>query len=162
MSSDNEGLYRKVLNYGDKGRSAAAKELRRRLGLSQSTFGRRIGRTLNTVLRYESQIEPRGEALLPYAALAIQCGCTDLAEIFRDAIIEDFGRDLELVMSWQQGEAESGMHIPRDMRPLVEAFLEFMSAKSLQPAEELARNSLMQLLLNEYSTVGLRARKKGV
>jgi len=46
------------------------------------------------------------------------------------------------------------------MRPLVEAFLEFMSAKNVQPAEELARNSLKQLLLNEYSPLGLRARRK--
>ena len=99
---------------------------------------------------------------MPYAALAIQCGYTDLAEIFRDAIIEDLGRNLELVMSWQQDEVDSGMHIPRNMRPLVEAFLEFMSAKNLQPAEELARNSLKQLLLNEYSPAGLRARKKSV
>lgn len=133
-----------------------------RLGMSQTAFGRRIGRTLNTVLRYESQIEPRGEALLPYAALAIQCGYTDLIEIFREAIIEDLGRDIELVMSWQPGQADSGMHIPQNMRPLVEAFLEFMSAKNVQPAEELARNSLKQLLLNEYSSVGLRARRKSV
>jgi transcriptional regulator with XRE-family HTH domain len=146
----------------DAGRKRAPKELRMRLGMSQTAFGRRIGRTLNTVLRYESQIEPRGEALLPYAALAIQCGFTDLAEIFRDAIIEDLGHDIELVMSWQRGESDSGMHIPRDMRPLVEAFLEFMSAKNVQPAEELARNSLKQLLLNEYSNVALRARRKSV
>jgi hypothetical protein len=52
------------------------------------------------------------------------------------------------------------MHISPDMRPLVEAFLEFMSAKNVQPAEELARNSLKQLLLNEYSQVKLRARRK--
>ena len=143
----------------DLARKRAAKELRIRLGISQTVFGRRIGRTLNTVLRYESQIEPRGDALLPYATLAIQYGYTDLAAIFRDAIIEDLGRDLESVMSWQHDQTDR-MHIPSDMRPLVEAFLEFMSAKNLQPAEELARNSLKQLLLNEYSTVGLRARKK--
>jgi transcriptional regulator with XRE-family HTH domain len=144
------------VNSWEKSRSAAAKELRRRLGLSQSAFGRRIGRTLNTVLRYESQIEPRGEALLPYAALSIYCNYWDLAEVFRSALLNDFGADLELVVSWKQGEAASGMHIPQDMRPLVEAFLEFMSAKSTQPAEELARNSLKQLLLTEYSNTSLR------
>jgi hypothetical protein len=111
-------------------------------------------------LRHESQIEPRGEALLPYASLAIQCGHPDLAKIFRQAIIEDFGRDLELIISWQPDQTESGMQISPDMRPLVDAFLEFMSAKHVQPAEELARNSLKQLLLNEYSPVGLRTRRK--
>lgn len=131
-----------------------------RLGLSQSAFGRRIGRTLNTVLRYESQTQPRGGALLPYAALAIQCGYFDLAEIFRAAIIEDLGADLEQVIFWRPGHASSGMHIPQDMRRLVEAFMEFMSAKSLQPAEELARNSLKQLLLNEYSVLGLQSRRR--
>jgi transcriptional regulator with XRE-family HTH domain len=144
------------VNSGEKSRSAAAKELRRRLGLSQSAFGRRIGRTLNTVLRYESQIEPRGEALLPYAALSIHCNYWDLAEVFRSALFKDFCADLELVVSWKRGETASGMHVPQDMRPLVEAFLEFMSAKNTQPAEELARNSLKQLLLTEYSTSGLR------
>ena len=144
------------MNSDEKSRSAAAKELRHRLGLSQSAFGRRIGRTLNTVLRYESQIEPRGEALLPYAALSIHCNYGDLAEVFRSALLKDFGADLELVVSWRRGETASAMHIPQDMRPLVEAFLEFMSATNTQPAEELARNSLKQLLLAEYSTSGLR------
>jgi hypothetical protein len=144
----------------DSARRRAPKELRLRLGLSQTAFGRRIGRTLNTILRHESQIEPRGEALLPYASLAIQCGHGDLAKIFREAIIEDFGHDLELIISWQPDQTHSGMHISPDMRPLVEAFLEFMSAKNVQPAEELARNSLKQLLLNEYSQVKLRARRK--
>jgi transcriptional regulator with XRE-family HTH domain len=144
----------------DSARKHATKELRLRLGLSQTAFGRRIGRTLNTILRHESQIEPKGEALLPYAALAIQCGYTDLAKVFRGAIIEDFGRDLELVMSWQADQTSSGMRISSEMRPLVEAFLEFMSAKNVQPAEELARNSLRQLLLNEYTPLGLRTRRK--
>ena len=98
--------------------------------------------------------------MLPYAALAIQCGYSDLAKTFREAIVEDLGHDIELVMSWQPGQASSGMRISPDMRPLVEAFLEFMSAKNVQPAEELARNSLKQLLLNEYSPQGLRARRK--
>jgi hypothetical protein len=131
-----------------------------RLGLSQSAFGRRIGRTLNTVLRYESQNEPRGEALLPYAALAIQCGHFDLAEIFRAAIIEDLGADLERVMSWRPGDPTSGMYVPQDMRPLVEAFMEFMSAKNLQPAEELARSSLKQLLINDYSVANMQSRRR--
>jgi len=112
------------------------------------------------VLRHESQIEPKGEALLPYAALAIQCGHPDLAEIFRAAIIEDFGPDLELVLSWQSGQTSSGMRISPELRPLVEAFLEFLSAKNVQPVEDLARNSLTQLLLNEYSPQGLRTRRK--
>jgi hypothetical protein len=70
--------------------------------------------------------------------------------------LKDFGADLELVVSWSRGENASGMHVPQDMRPLVGAFLEFMSAKNTQPAEELTRNSLKQLLLAEYSTSGLR------
>jgi hypothetical protein len=131
-----------------------------RLGLSQAAFGRRIGRTLNTVLRYESQNEPRGEALVPYAALAIQCGHYDLAEIFRAAIIEDLGADLERVITWRPGDVPSGMDIPTDMRPLVEAFLAFMSAKHLQPAEELARSSLKQLLINDYSVANLQSRRR--
>ena len=137
-------------------RSAAAKELRHRLGLSQSAFGQRIGRTLNTVLRYESQAEPRGEALLPYAALAIRCDFGDLAEIFRSALLEDLGADLEFVVCWRRDKIGSDMHVRHDMKPLVEAFLEFMTAKNTQPVEELARNSLKQLLLSEYSTAGLK------
>jgi transcriptional regulator with XRE-family HTH domain len=130
-----------------------------RLGLSQSAFGRRIGRTLNTVLRYESGNEPRGEALLPYAALAIQYGQFDLAEVFRAAIIEDLGGNLERVISWRPGDTTCEAHIPHDMRPLVEAFMEFMSAKDLEPAEELARSSLKQLLLNRYSAANLQSQR---
>jgi hypothetical protein len=131
-----------------------------RLGLSQSAFGRRIGRTLNTVLRYELQTEPHGEALLPYATLAIQAGYFDLAEIFRSAIIEDLGAEVEHIMAWQAGQTSTGVHVPQELRPLIEAFVEFMMAKDLQPVEELARSSLKQLLLNEYSAVGLQARRK--
>ena len=140
----------------------ATRELRTRLGLSQAEFGRRIGRTLNTVLRYESQVAPKGDALVPYAALAIKCGFNDLAVLFRAALLEEFGTDLERVIAWHPGPGTWSMDIPEDARPLVEAFLAFMSAPSrdLQPAEELARSSLKQLLLNEYSAAHLHRSKK--
>ncbi len=129
------------------------------MGLSQTAFGRRIGRTLNTVLRYESQMAPGGEALIPYAILAIECQFDDLADIFRTALISDLGADIERVIGWKQKETSGSISVPHEVRTLVEAFLAFMSAKDLQPAEELARNSLKQLLLNEYSSASLMSRR---
>ncbi len=143
----------------DRALRRATRDLRARMGLSQTAFGRRIGRTLNTVLRYESQMAPRGEALIPYAILAIECQFDDLADLFRTALIADLGADIERVIGWKQQQTSGSISVPHEVRTLVDAFLTFMSAKDLQPAEELARNSLKQLLINEYSTASLLSRR---
>ena len=134
----------------DKTLLKATRELRARLKLSQTAFGQRINRTVNTVLRYESQAAPRGEALVPYAALAIDSGFDDLAAVFRAALIKDLGPDCERVLAWKS-DSKGSMPVPHEVRPLVKAFLKFMSARDLMPAEELARNGLKSLLLRNFS-----------
>ena len=136
----------------------ATKELRSRLRLTQGAFGQRIERAVNTVMRYESQAVPRGEALVPYAALAIESGFDDLAKLFRDALIRDLGPKCEFVLSWKPDQ-KSAMAIPQDMRALVKAFIKFMNSRELMPAEELARNGLKSLLLRSYSSTGEKSRR---
>lgn len=139
----------------------AAKELRLRLGLSQEAFGQRIGRTLNTVLRYESQSAPREESLIRYAALAIDSGFNDLAEIFRLALTQDLGSDLVRVLNWEPTHRALSVPLTEDMSALVDAFVAFMSKpdRDLQPAESLARTSIKQMLLKQHAADRLAKRK---
>lgn len=128
----------------------AAKMLRKRLGLNQPDFSRRIGRGLNSVVRYE-QTGPTPEALVSYGIVALQAGFDDLARTFKEALLEDVGPELETLMCWSVGSSSSGIQVPPAMRPLVEAFVSFMNAKDVTPVQELARSSLHDMLLNDYS-----------
>ena len=128
----------------------AAKKLRKELGLNQPDFSRRIGRGLNSVVRYE-QTGPTAEALVSYGIVALQAGLENLAQIFREALLEEVGSDLEALMCWRAESASSGIQVPPGMRHLVEAFIAFMNAKDVTPVQELARSSLQDMLLNDYS-----------
>ena len=128
----------------------AAKKLRKELGLNQPDFSRRIGRGLNSVVRYE-QTGPTAEALVPYGIVALQAGFEHLAQIFREALLEEVGQDLEALMCWRSESASSGIQVAPGMRRLVEAFIAFMNAKDVTPVQELARSSLQDMLLNDYS-----------
>ena len=133
----------------------AAKELRLRLGLTQEAFGHSIGRTLNTILRYESQAAPKEEALVRYAALAIDSGFADLVQIFRLALIQDLGPDVARVLSWDPAQEKASVSVSQEMAALVETFVVFMSTPNddLQPAEALARTSIKQLLTQHATAV---------
>lgn len=128
----------------------AARTLRKGLGLTQPDFSKRIGRGLNSVVRYE-QTGPTAEALVPYGIVALQAGFDNLAQIFREALLQDVGPDLEALMCWRVGSSDSGVQVPPGMRQLVEAFIAFMNAKDVTPVQELARSSLQDMLLNDYS-----------
>ena len=125
----------------------ATKELRTRLGLSQTEFGRKIGRTLNTVVKYENQIRAKAEALVPYGILALDSGFYDLAEVFRSAVLDDLGSDLERLIDWRAGQ--KAPPVPRDMAKLVAAFLVFMNAEDLSPAELFVRDTIRRILLDD-------------
>ena len=128
----------------------AARMLRKELGLNQPDFSRRIGRGLNSVVRYE-QSGPTAEALAVYGIVALQAGFEDLALIFREALLEDAGPELEALVCWKAGASSTGFEIPARMRQIVEAFVTFMNAKDVTPVQELARSSLQDMLLNDYS-----------
>jgi transcriptional regulator with XRE-family HTH domain len=140
-----------VVKVSEKDLKKAAKELRLRLGLSQEAFGQRIGRTLNTILRYESQAGPKEEPLVRYAALAIDSGFPDLARVFRFALMNDLGPDLARVLSWTPAQEHISPAMTEDMAELVDVFVAFMSTatEDLQPAEALARISIKQMLLKQ-------------
>jgi len=125
----------------------ATKELRRRLALSQTEFGRKIGRTLNTVVKYENQIRAKDEALVPYGVLALDSGFYDLAEVFRTAVLEDLGSDLERLIDWRPGEKAAA--VPKDMSKLVGAFVVFMTSEDLSPAEVFLRDTIRRILLDD-------------
>lgn len=148
-----------MVSSSDKPLRKAAKDLRLRLGLSQQAFGQRIGRTLNMVLRYESQVAPKDETLVRYAALAIDSGFADLAEEFRLALISGLGpSDLVRVLNWKPSQERISAPMSEEMSTLVDAFLAFMSTpnQSLQPAEALARASIKQMLLKQHSAEKIR------
>ena len=137
----------------------AVKELRTRLGMNQVEFARRISRSINTVSRYESQVAPREEALIPYAALALRSNFHDLARLFRAAIINDFGTDLELIIAWQPDNSSPGTTTSEDDH-LVEAIRAFMTAKDLHPIEEIARKSLRETFAYHHPRASGKKPKK--
>lgn len=137
----------------------AVKELRTRLGMNQVEFARRISRSINTVSRYESQVAPREEALIPYAALALRSNFHDLARLFRAAIINDFGTDLELIIAWQPDNSSPGTTTSEDDY-LVEAIRAFMTAKDLHPIEEIARKSLREAFAYHHPRASGKKPKK--
>jgi transcriptional regulator with XRE-family HTH domain len=70
----------------------AVKDVRLSTGLSQTEFGRLIGKTLSTVQRYEGQIPPRSaDTLSVYARIASDRGRADLAQIMANAIMATLG-----------------------------------------------------------------------
>ena len=135
----------------------ATKDLRMRLKLSQTAFGQQINRTMNTVLTYESKTAPKGEALVPYAALALDSGFDDLAQLFRSALIKDLGPDCMRVLG---SKPDADGSLTPELRTLVKAFLKFMRSRDLLPAEILARDVLQGLLLRNFSRVGEKNRKR--
>ena len=139
-------------------RVGAVRELRLRLGLTQTAFGLRINRTLGTVVRYESQVAPRGEALVPYATVALDSGFEDLLAIFRSGLIRDLGPDCERVLGWVPGA--DTIAVPPELRSVVSAFVKFLNARDLQPAEEVVKNGVISLLLRNFVSVGEKTRKQ--
>ena len=59
--------------------------------LSQTEFGRLIGKSLNTVQRYEQLVPPRGRVLIELSALALSRRRPEHARIFSQALENEFG-----------------------------------------------------------------------
>ena len=53
--------------------------------ISQTEFGRVVGKSLNTIQRYETLVPPKGAVLLRLAGVATEHGQPDLAKKFRNA-----------------------------------------------------------------------------
>ena len=120
----------------------AVRTLRERLKLDQTSFAARIGKSFQMVRKYETEKAPRGEALAPLAAIAIDCGFADLAESFRSALLEDLGPDVLRVLQWEPAakapKNSSKIEIPPALEDLVRKFIEFMqSTRGLQQDQAL-------------------------
>lgn len=61
--------------------------------ISQTEFGRLIGKSLNTIQRYEGLVAPKGVVLWDLRALAAEHGQLELAKLFEDAGLDDGDRD---------------------------------------------------------------------
>jgi transcriptional regulator with XRE-family HTH domain len=67
------------------------KELRGAFGMTQQSFAVMLGTALPTIGRYETDRSPKGRILVRFQELADQCGRTDLATIFRQALMKEIG-----------------------------------------------------------------------
>lgn len=65
---------------------SAVKELRTKLGLSQTEFGRLIGKSIATIQRYETLVPPQGKVLSDLSTLAFLNGESRLAQVFTEAL----------------------------------------------------------------------------
>ncbi len=59
--------------------------------LSQTEFGRMIGKSLNTIQRYEGLVPPKGAVLMQLHQLAAKHEQIELAQVFWEAAAEDLG-----------------------------------------------------------------------
>ncbi|MBS1830568.1 MAG: hypothetical protein JST93_35025 [Acidobacteria bacterium] len=59
--------------------------------LTQTEFGRLLGKSLNTIQRYETLVAPKGRALAELAALASRHGRKELELLFTGALNEELG-----------------------------------------------------------------------
>jgi transcriptional regulator with XRE-family HTH domain len=132
--------------------AAAIKELRTRLGITQTEFARKIDKTLNTVARYENQLKPGIEALVVCGSLALRSGFEDLAEVFRGAIIETLGSEIEYLMRWDpEGSPGSpSVRVPKELVGLANAFVRFLTAKDVSTSTEYLRQTVRRILEEEY------------
>lgn len=62
--------------------------------LSQTEFGRLIGKSLNTIQRYESLVAPKGAALIDLRELAKEHGQGYLAQVFDEAATSEIGQSV--------------------------------------------------------------------
>lgn len=140
---------------------AAIKDLRSRMGLTQNEFARLINKTLNTVTRYENQVKPGIDAVVVCGALARRAGYTDLATVFREAVVNTLGPEIEELMATESEGARvsSSVRVSKDMVPLVTAFLRFMSAKDLTTLEEFIRKTVHTLLEEGFADEKSRLKK---
>lgn len=126
--------------------------------------------------------------MVPYAELAIQNGFTDLATIFRDALLTENGPALEQIINWgttvphkSQSKADdlttmldvasadtrkllkqvyAFVTSSQENRRLVEGLCNLMAAEHLPPIEELARQTIKQVLIEQPKVSKILTKKK--
>lgn len=75
----------------------ALKKLRLGLKETQQTFANRMKTAITTIARYETSRPPRGRALVQLEKIARENGFEEYANVFRDALNEDLGGDLQSI-----------------------------------------------------------------
>ena len=83
----------------------AVKALRGTLGLTQTEFGGRVGKSLPTIQRWEGLRPPTGDALLQLQNLANTHRLYELAAVFRDA----FSQIIDAFPAWPDFVAIAGI-----------------------------------------------------
>jgi len=138
----------------------AVAELRRRLEVDQTAFARMLGKSYPMARRYETDVPPQGEALAPFALLAIERGYQDLATVFRDALIQDMP-EVAKVLS-DSSLPHQRLDIPRSMLPVVEWILELFARRGT-PEQEVLKDTLRMLTAQRSKELkGARLKTKNV
>lgn len=144
---------------------ATIKELRDRLNLTQTALADLIGKSYPMLRKYEQEKAPMGEALAPFALVAIQHGQEDLAEIFRAALIEDLGKEVIDVLRWERSSEQRATHqvkVPAALdAELVEKFIEYMLEDDGLEQDQVLR-ALLPHILMAYSTERRKTAKKRI
>ena len=67
------------------------RQTRRAMGLTQSDFAIRLGKSLATVVRYETLRPPKGRTLVKLHEIAETAGLAEFAEVFKAALAQELG-----------------------------------------------------------------------
>lgn len=82
----------------------AVKKLRQALRETQEAFAQRLGTAKSSLVRYESTRAPRGAVLAQLAAIAEEHGEHECARVFRRALAQEVGEQLQPKIDWRTNE----------------------------------------------------------
>ena len=137
----------------------AVAELRSRLNVDQTEFAQLLGKSYPMARRYETEVPPADQALAPFAILAHKNGCTDLAELFREALIEDLPDVVKaLSLKTPSSSSDELIRIPASLVPEVEWFVDLFKHKGT-PEEELFKDTV-RLIVTGHNADSKRARAR--
>ena len=146
----------------------ALRELRSRLGKTQTEFADYIGKSYPMVRVYESERTPQGLTLAQFISLASSHGYTDLAAVFSNALLEDLGQEtvdaILRAVELRTGNKEniSTVTVPQSVDPrLVGKFIDFMKSRQGSEKDQALRVLLPRILMSFTETATpAKTRKK--
>src|SRR5665213_1785660 len=99
MSKSAEPKNELVVEPKTKSVTEAVKELRIRLGETQQSLATKLKIAISTMVRYETNRPPRGEALVRFMKLAGAHNLVELERIFQSALEAELGHDVMRVVA---------------------------------------------------------------
>jgi transcriptional regulator with XRE-family HTH domain len=109
---------------GDKKIIEAVKELRKRMGMTQTEFAAAVGKSFPMIRRYEFDLAPHGASIAPFAMFSIRHAYDDLAEVFISIMTEELGDDVVQCLYWlRDRKTRHQPAIPDRLIPIVQAVI---------------------------------------